>query len=77
MRNNDKYQSSYKLKVEVSNGNIEKALKDFKRKTIESGHLQELKDNKEYTKPKTKRRKQKLDAIRKEKIRVFREKYYE
>lgn len=76
MRDVRRYKSSYKLSVEVSNGNIEKALKEFKRKGVESGHIQELKDNKEYTKPKTKRRKQKMDAVRREKIRVFNEKYY-
>jgi len=31
---------------------------------MDSGHLQELRERKEYTKPKTARRKQKLQAIR-------------
>lgn len=52
--------------VKVVNGNIELALKVFKRKLKESGKLEELKDRKEYTKPTTKRRKQKKDAIRAE-----------
>ena len=52
--------------VKVVNGNIELALKVFKRKLKESGKLEELKERKEYTKPTTKRRKQKKDATRAE-----------
>jgi len=66
-----------KTRTEVRNGNIEKALKQFKRKTIDSGHLQELKDRKEYTKPKTIRRREKQQAIRREQLRVWNEKYGE
>ena len=39
-------------------------LKKFKRGVSESGHLQELRERQTYTKPKTVRRKQKLQAIR-------------
>ena len=59
-----------KIKVEVRSGDIIKALKLFKRKVTDSGHLQELRDRKEYTKPTTKRRKQKQQAIRAEQRRV-------
>jgi len=52
--------------VKVVNGNIELALKVFKRKLKESGKIEELKERREYTKPTTKRRKQKKDAIRAE-----------
>ena len=52
------------VSVKVIKGDINRALKKFKRGVIESNHLQELRDRKEYTKPKTVRRKQKLQAIR-------------
>lgn len=52
------------IKVVVKNGDIAKALKVFKKKVNDSGHLLELRDRKEYTKPKTKRREIKLRAIR-------------
>ena len=58
-----------KVSVEVRNGDIARALKSFKRKTMNSGHLQELRDRKEYVKPTTVRRKQKQKAIRQEKFR--------
>lgn len=49
--------------VYVKNGDINKALKIFKNKTFDSGHLLELRDRKEFTKPTTEKRKQKKDAI--------------
>jgi ribosomal protein S21 len=52
------------IKVVVKNGDIAKALKVFKKKVNDSGHLLELRDRKEYTKPKTVRRTIKLKAIR-------------
>jgi ribosomal protein S21 len=48
------------IKVIVKNGDIAKALKVFKKKVNDSGHLLELRDRKEYTKPKTVRRTTKL-----------------
>jgi ribosomal protein S21 len=54
--------------VYVKNGDINKALKIFKNKTFESGHLLELRDMKEFTKPTTKRRKQMKDAIRRQEL---------
>jgi ribosomal protein S21 len=54
--------------VYVKNGDINKALKIFKNKTFESGHLLELRDRKEFTKPTTKRRKQMKDAIRRQEL---------
>jgi small subunit ribosomal protein S21 len=62
--------STQKTRVEVRNGDIQRALKIFKSKTIVSGHLQELRDRKEYTKPTTVRRKEKNQAIRLEKYRL-------
>ena len=66
--------ATQKVKVEVRNGDIMRALKLFKRKTMDSGHLQELRDRKEYTKPTTVRRKQKQQAVRLEQRRVSEEK---
>ena len=54
--------------IKVRNGDINRALKKFKRGVIESGHLFELKERQEYTKPTTIRRKQKQKAIRSQKI---------
>lgn len=50
--------------VKVRNGDINKALKIFKRMVNESGHIQELKERREYTKPTTKKRLIKQKAIR-------------
>ena len=50
--------------VKVRNADINKALKIFKRMVNESGHIQELKERREYTKPTTKRRLIKQKAIR-------------
>jgi ribosomal protein S21 len=59
-----------RVSVEVRNGDIGKALKVFKRKVEESGHLLELRERKEYTKPTTERRLVKQKAIRKNKLEV-------
>ena len=58
--------------AKVINGNIEAALKFCKRQVKESNVLQELKDRKEFIKPSAVKRKQKMDAIRKEYIRRIR-----
>ena len=50
--------------VKVIQGDINRALKKFKRGVMDSGHLLELRERKEYTKPKTVRRTQKQKAIR-------------
>ena len=63
------------VSVEVRKGNIQKALKIFKRRIDESGHLQLLRTKQAYTKPTTKRRKQKLEAIRNQKRQTMIEKY--
>lgn len=51
--------------IKVWKGDINKALKKFKRAVIESGHIDELKERQQFTKPTTKKRKQKQEAIRK------------
>ena len=58
--------------AKVVNGNIEAALKFWKRQMKESDVLQELKDRKEFIKPSAVKRKKKMDAIRKEYIRRIR-----
>lgn len=55
-----------KVIVRVIKGDIQKALKKFKSKVLDSGHIQELRDRQEYLKPSVVKRKQKNDAIRKE-----------
>lgn len=57
-----------KVAVKVKNGNIQQALKLFKRKVNESEHLFELRDRREYTKASVKRRRLKQIAIYNQKI---------
>lgn len=54
--------------VKVRKGDINRALKKFKRAVMDSGHLLELRERQQYTKPTTIRRKQKQKAIRDQKI---------
>ena len=53
------------LKIPVVKGNINKALKQFKRKFRDTKVLKELRERKYYTKPSLKRRREKDEAIRK------------
>jgi small subunit ribosomal protein S21 len=46
----------YGRKVIVKDGNVEKALRKFKKKVQESGLLLELKDRETYTKPSVKKK---------------------
>ena len=55
------------LKIPVIKGNINKALKLFKRKFKQTGILKEVRERKNHTKPTTKRRKNKEKAILKQK----------
>ena len=57
------------LIIKVQKGNINRALKQFKRKFRDTQVLKELRERKNYTKPSTKRRKQKEKAILKQKYR--------
>lgn len=50
--------------VEVRNDNLEKALRTFKKKIIESGKLIELKEKEFFEKPTTKRRRVKNQQVR-------------
>jgi small subunit ribosomal protein S21 len=51
-------------RVQVHDGNWEKALRKFKKKVNESGILQEVKDKQEFVKPTVKRKIAKNQAIR-------------
>ena len=55
------------VRIKVRDKNIQAALKKFKNKVNDSGHLQELRDRKRYVKPSAVRRKQKMDAVREQK----------
>jgi len=52
----------------VVKGDINKALKIFKRAVLKAGYLNELRERKEYKKPTTVKREEKLKAIRKNKF---------
>ena len=53
------------LNIPVIKGNINKALKHFKRKFRDTQVLKEVRERKNYTKPSAKKRVQKDEAIRK------------
>ncbi len=57
--------STSMIVVDCTKQDINKALKEFKRKVIKSGHIIELRNRKEFTKPTTQRREEKQKAIRK------------
>ena len=62
------------FRIKVGKKPIEKALKQFKRKFSEYEIREQLIERREYTKPTTKRRKQKMDAIRLNQIEVIKQK---
>lgn len=53
--------------IKVNNGNIEDALKKFKRQCVRNGVLQEVRKREHYEKPSV-RRKKKSEAARKRKF---------
>ncbi len=56
------------LIVSVKNGNIEWALKDYKRKVQATKQIEELRDRKNFTKPSVRKRLQREETIRKNKL---------
>ena len=52
----------YGKTVIVKDGNVEKALRKFKKKVLDSGLLQELRDRETYEKPTTARKRKKSAA---------------
>jgi small subunit ribosomal protein S21 len=55
------------LKIPVVKGNIERALKLFKRKFKQTGALKEVRERKNFTKPSLKRKIQKEKSIKRDK----------
>ena len=52
------------MKVEVRNGNVEQALRVFKRKVQKEGIIKTLKQNEYYEKPSAKRARKKKGGIK-------------
>lgn len=55
------------LIVSVKGGNIEWALKDYKKKVQSTKQIEELRDRRNFTKPSIRKRLQKEETIRKNK----------
>jgi small subunit ribosomal protein S21 len=55
------------LIVSVKGGNIEWALKEYKKKVQSTKQIEELRDRKNFTKPSVKKRLQREETIRKNK----------
>ncbi len=56
------------LIVSVKGGNIEWALKEYKKKVQSTKQIEELRDRKNFTKPSTRKRLQREETIRKNKL---------
>jgi small subunit ribosomal protein S21 len=56
------------LIVSVKGGNIEWALKDYKKKVQSTKQIEELRDRKNFTKPSKRKRLQREETIRKNKV---------
>jgi small subunit ribosomal protein S21 len=56
------------LIVSVKGGNIEWAIKDYKRKVQSTKQIEELRDRKNFTKPSKRKRLQREETIRKNKL---------
>ncbi len=56
------------LIVSVKGGNIEWALKEYKKKVQSTKQIEELRDRKNFTKPSKRKRLQKEETIRKNKL---------
>jgi ribosomal protein S21 len=52
------------IRVLVQDGNVEKALRKFKKKILESGLLQEVRDRSQFVKPTVERKVAKAQAKR-------------
>lgn len=50
------------LKVDVKGGNVERAIKEMRRKVVGTKLIKQLRDNKQFTKPSVKRRAELLKA---------------
>jgi len=72
-RNNPALPKNFGLTVEVQNDNVEKALRQFKKKVSNAGIIQEYRERTEYVKPTTKRTKAKKQAVARDRKRVAQE----
>jgi len=72
-RNNPALPRGFGLTVEVQNGNVEQALRKFKKKVNNDGKLQEYRERCEYEKPTTARTKAKKQAVSRNRKRVSQE----
>ncbi len=52
------------MKIEVRNGNVERALRKLKKKMFDGGTIKELSDRRYFTKPSEVKRLKKKEAIR-------------
>ena len=59
---NDKSHNKQGLKVDVRNGDVNQALRKFKKKVQEDGLIQEVRERQYYEKPSEKRKKAKAAA---------------
>ena len=58
------------IKVIVKNGKLDPALKQWKRKVRNTKQIQQIRENKEFVKPSTKKRLSKQKAAYKQKLRT-------
>ena len=56
------------LIINIKGGNIEGALKEYKKKVQSTKQIEELRERKNFTKPSVKKRLQKEETIRKNKL---------
>ena len=56
------------LIINIKGGNVEGALKEYKRKVQNTKQIEELRERKNFTKPSVKKRLQKEETIRKNKL---------
>ena len=61
MKNKDQLRG---MAVVVHDGNVEKALRKFKKRILESGKLQELREREFFEKPTTERKRKRNQAVR-------------
>ena len=62
------------VSVQVRKGDINRALKIFKKRSMDSGHLMEVRERRYYKKPTTVRRREKQLAVREQQKEMILEK---
>ena len=62
------------VSIQVRKGDINRALKMFKRRSMDSGHLMEVRERRYYKKPTTVRRREKQLAVREQQKEMILEK---